>query len=292
MKLTWPEPMPEQGRLSTGESDAAWASGVCLVVAPKLSCQQVLNITLFFDGTNNNDDEDNPWRDSKTKTHTNVARLYNAALDEPDRGIFAFYIPGVGTPFPEIGELLYSTMGKAMGAGFSPRCVWAYTRVLNAVYRSIASDKTRQLVAGDEAKRLCQAGANGNMQGFDRHLQRLGVAHKQAVDEHAWPRTIQKIWINVFGFSRGAAAARVFVHKLIHEWAPGGQLGGQTGQYALPYKVNFMGLFDTVASVGPPDSMRTMFNNPKIAGHSGFAGNGALAIPEQVDFCVHAISIH
>ena len=45
MKLTWPEPMPEQGRLSTGESDAAWASGVCLVVAPKLSCQQVLNIT-------------------------------------------------------------------------------------------------------------------------------------------------------------------------------------------------------------------------------------------------------
>ena len=89
MSLKWPEPMSEQGRLSTGESDAAWASGVCLVVDAKPTCEQTLNITLFFDGTNNNDAKDNPWRDSQTKTHTNVARLYNAALDKQNRGIFS-----------------------------------------------------------------------------------------------------------------------------------------------------------------------------------------------------------
>ena len=88
---------------------------------PTMSCPQTLHITLFFDGTNNNDAEDNKiWRDSKKKTHTNVARLFNAAWVDHDKGIFPYYIPGVGTPFPQIGETVYSSMGKAM-AGASAR---------------------------------------------------------------------------------------------------------------------------------------------------------------------------
>ena len=31
-------------------------------------------------------------------------------------------------------------------------------------------------------------------------------------------RKIEKAWINVFGFSRGAAVARVFVHKFVNQW--------------------------------------------------------------------------
>ncbi len=291
MTLKWPEQMPDNGRLS--QSDDAWMTGLMRVIDPKMSCQQTLNITLFFDGTNNNDDEKNQWRDSITQTYTNVARLYNAALDKPTEGIFSFYIPGVGTPFPEIGESTYSTEGKALAAGFDERCVWAYTRVLNAVYNAIASDKSRSLIPdGPDAKKLCDAGARDDMQGFKPHLQRLGVAHKQAMGEGAWPRTVKQIWINVIGFSRGAASARAFVHKLINEWAPGGKLGDQTGKYALPYQVNFMGLFDTVASVGWPDSVRSAVNLEFFDGHSRFADNGALDIPEQVRFCVHAFSIH
>src|ERR1700712_1097950 len=141
MTLKGPEQMPENGRLS--QSDDAWMSGLMRVVDAKMSCQQTLNITLFFDGTNNNDAENNLWRDSKTNTHTNVARLFNAALDDVKSGIFKAYIPGVGTPFPEIGESIYSTKGKAFGEGFNERCMWAYTRVLNAVYNAIASDKTQ-----------------------------------------------------------------------------------------------------------------------------------------------------
>jgi hypothetical protein len=156
MTLKWPEPMPDHGRLL--QSDDAWMTGLMRVIDPKMSCQQTLNITLFFDGTNNNDAENNLWRDSKTNTHTNVARLYNAGLHEPHRGIFKSYIPGVGTPFPEIGESIYSTKGKAFGQGFNERCVWAYTRVLNAVYNAIASDNTQILIRDNDAQKLCDAG--------------------------------------------------------------------------------------------------------------------------------------
>src|SRR5579859_4645602 len=115
MSMNWPQPMPETGRLS--DSTQAWMNGICLVIDPKMSCSQTLHITLFFDGTTNNDDIDNPWRDSRTRTHTNVARLFNAALDEQKNGIFRAYIPGVGTPFPKIGEPLYTTSGKAFAKG-------------------------------------------------------------------------------------------------------------------------------------------------------------------------------
>jgi len=100
MSLKWPEKMPqnEHGRLSKEDSDAAWATGICRVMDPKMSCPQTLHFTLFFDGTNNNDAEDNVWRDSKRHTHTNVARLFNAARDEKERGMFPLDLAGLGTP--------------------------------------------------------------------------------------------------------------------------------------------------------------------------------------------------
>ena len=64
------------------------------------------------------------------------------------------------------------------------------------------------------------------------------------------------------------------------------------GKYAIPYQVNFMGLFDTVASVGLPDSTRATLDVGLFAGHEAFAGNGAMDIPPQVRFCRHAFSIH
>jgi Uncharacterized alpha/beta hydrolase domain (DUF2235) len=292
MTITWPNFMPDGGRLSKKEADAAWATGVCRVMDPKMSCPKTLHITLFFDGTNNNDDRSNPHRDSLNYTHTNVARLFKAAVADNSRGIFPFYIPGVGTPLRDIGELLYTSKGKAFADGFAARCVLGYVHVLNAVYQSIVSDKTRGLIDHSEVRSLCDNGANDKMAVFNPYVRRLGVAHEQAVDESAFPRTVRKIWINVIGFSRGAAAARVFVHKLINEWAPGGKLGEQSGKYALPYQVNFMGLFDTVASVGLPDSTRAVVNVGSFDGHFAFASGGSLDIPESAQFCYHAFSIH
>jgi len=123
MSMSWPEQMPVGGRLPEEERDYAWISGICRVVDPRMSCPQTLNITLFFDGTNNNDDVTNPRRDSKYHTHANVARLFNAALDDYARGHFKSYVAGVGTPLPEIGDFVYTSMGKAMAKGFSSRCI-------------------------------------------------------------------------------------------------------------------------------------------------------------------------
>ncbi|WP_434113794.1 T6SS phospholipase effector Tle1-like catalytic domain-containing protein [Paraburkholderia caffeinilytica] len=290
MSMNWPEPMPEAGRLP--DSAIAWLNGVSLMKASKILGSQTLSITLFFDGTNNNDDIDNPWRDSRNRTHTNVARLFNAAIPDPDQGMFPFYIPGVGTPFPEIGETLYTTHGKAFASGFNARCVWAYTRVLNAVYCAVASNKTQELISIDDAMRLCDSGANGDMTGFGDYVQRLSMAHQQTVNASAWARTVQQVWINVIGFSRGAAGARAFVHKLINRWAPSGNLGNETGKYSIPYQVNFVGLLDTVASVGLPDSIRATADVSMFAGHHAFASGGAMEIPDKVRFCWHAFSIH
>jgi len=297
--IRWPEAMPEGGRLPLSQSEDAYAQGALRMHDETRSCQQTLQISLFFDGTNNNDAPENPkdaagnpLRDSIKRAHTNVARLFNAALDKKEQGIFAFYLPGVGTPLPEIGEMTYLKMGKAMAKGFNARCVLGYIRVLNAVYYAIAPDKTIELIPFKKAKLLCDAAANGDVSGFEEPIQTLGVTHKLAVDAQHPPGTIRKIWINVIGFSRGAAGARAFVHKLVNSWAPGGNLVKFTGKYALPYQVNFLGLFDTVASVGPPDFTRATVDIGSFDGHFAFANNGAMRIPDSVRYCVHAFSIH
>ncbi|WP_175755367.1 T6SS phospholipase effector Tle1-like catalytic domain-containing protein [Burkholderia ambifaria] len=290
MSVKWADPMPQGGRLVG--SVTALRKGRALVCDALMSCPQTLHITLFFDGTNNNDVQTNPLRDSLARTHSNVARLYSAAQDKNEEGIFRFYIPGVGTPFKEIGELTYSTDGKSMAKGFGSRCVWGYTRVLNAIYKAIATDKTRFLIPDDKANEICAAVADGHKLPLVGCTDRLGLAHKQAVDEGRYPQTVKQIWINVIGFSRGAASARVFVNKLMNEWAPNGRIGYQTGKYALNYKVNFVGLFDTVASVGPPDSTRATVDFGAFDGHFAFADDGRLNIPKDVRFCYHAFSVH
>ena len=293
MHVKWPGPLPEGGRLKSREADDAWVTGYCSVVDPLMSCQQTLHISLFFDGTNNNDDKDNPkWRDSNTQHHTNVARLYNSALFEPKDGIYKYYMPGVGTPFEKIGENTYSQDGKALAKGFNQRCVWAYTRVLNAVYDAILKDSRWELIQDDDAKKLSNIGAFCDKATFDLYfddrLKILQNSHAKAKTEN----TIKKIWINAIGFSRGSASARAFVNKLVNEWAPNGMLGKPEGGRALSYQVNFVGLFDTVASVGLPDSFRTALNLDVFDGHAHFANNGGLAIPDSVRSCVHAFSIH
>ncbi|TCW85051.1 hypothetical protein C5O80_07380 [Burkholderia sp. SRS-46] len=299
MTIRWPEAMPDGGRLPLSQSEDAFKLGALRMHDETRSCQQTLQISLFFDGTNNNDAPDNPsdasgnpLRDSINRTHTNVARLFNITIHDPDNGISKFYIPGVGTPLPEIGEMTYLQMGKAMAEGFNARCVLGYIRVLNAVYYAIAPDKTLPLISRDKAKTLCDAAANGDLSGFDEPVQTLGVTHKLAVDANHPPGTIKKIWINVIGFSRGAAGARAFVHKLVNNWAPGGNLVKFGGKYALQYQVNFLGLFDTVASVGPPDSTRATVDIGSFDGHFAFANDGAMRIPDSVRYCVHAFSIH
>lgn len=68
---------------------------------------------------------------------------------------------------------------------------------------------------------------------------------------------IQEINVAVFGFSRGAALARAFVNMMMEKRCSlrDGKWSLKTGEW--PVRFRFLGLFDTVASVGLPMSSNT-----------------------------------
>jgi hypothetical protein len=96
-------------------------------------------------------------------------------------------------------------------------------------------------------------------------------------------RKVTSINVAVFGFSRGAAQARTFAN-----WMEGlltrGDGGGPT-LAGVPFRLYFMGLFDTVASVGVPSLV------PGFNGHMAWA-DGTQQIPALVEQCVHYIALH
>jgi hypothetical protein len=81
-------------------------------------CASMIHVGIFFDGTDNNRERDKVEVLEKTQdpnkcSHSNVAVLYDTHRDDPANGYFAYYIPGVGTRFKEIGEMEESQDGKA-----------------------------------------------------------------------------------------------------------------------------------------------------------------------------------
>jgi hypothetical protein len=90
-------------------------------------CCKSLHISLFFDGTNNNEPNDT----ASTPPHpSNVAKLYHACAPDDrkanERGFYAFYIPGVGTPFPRIGTYDYYSSGLQFAVGGEDRINWGW----------------------------------------------------------------------------------------------------------------------------------------------------------------------
>lgn len=84
-------------------------------VSPQLSsgvvpCQITMQFSIFFDGTRNHADEDRP-----SGSHSNVTRLFDVCRMREREQQFRLYIPGVGTPFPPIGEHEPHPMGARGG---------------------------------------------------------------------------------------------------------------------------------------------------------------------------------
>jgi type VI secretion system (T6SS) phospholipase Tle1-like effector len=78
------------------------------------------------------------------------------------------------------------------------------------------------------------------------------------------PKQIQEIRLSLFGFSRGAALARAFAQRIAARAKRDGS-GWVWNQPSVPVRIIFMGLFDTVASVGLPASS-SMAASAVIAG--------------------------
>lgn len=204
-------------------------------------CRLYPKLSFFFDGTGNNLDIDEPLQ-----RLSNVAKLYNAAIDDrTGKGASKRDIPGVGTPF-KIPKIMGYTDGLADDRG--------------------------------------GAAGLGLGKGGEMRIQ-YALAEFSRIIEREWSsaawKTMQFISVSVFGFSRGATEARAFVRRLIGMKCQPTDIGlvwqASHGE-RTPVRIKFMGLFDTVASVGGPTL------------HLDWASD--LAIPPEVERCVHFVSAH
>ncbi|MDY7534307.1 DUF2235 domain-containing protein [Pseudomonas sp. Bout1] len=254
------------------------------------TCARSLHISLFFDGTNNNEPYDT--RKAKPPHPTNIARLYHASLEQPEGGYFRYYIPGVGTPFPEIGELDFSTSGLAFANRGEDRINWGLLQIANAL--SFALTKDELSLATLQAKLKIMAttwpltalGKSSRRQAMASLLEPLRV--KVAT---AQPKLLA-IKLFVYGFSRGAAEARTFITWLSELFdTPEGAEHPEQALLGMPLTIEFLGLLDTVASVGSAHAA------PFADGHMDWAdGTQQLPdvkkFPEWIKVCRHFVAAH
>lgn len=336
--LAWaPPPFPAQGRLPThalqiGQSlhqqDSAellYRQELCLAAGRRVvpPCCKTLHISLFFDGTGNN--LNNDLLLSNPKHPTNIARLFrattgtgtaggvpandqNALLDAAEEGegkYFKFYMPGVGTPFPEVNDPDYSIMGLMGATKGEERINWALLRIIDvlkfsATEKWLTTAESRRSInkMGTSWNRLWFGGSHNRYEEFSRLLNDLVPRLKPLITqpEPGKPKLLG-IKLYVYGFSRGAAAARAFVRWLSELLPPPAAEGEkppqclQIGELQLPISVEFLGLLDTVASVGVAHVA------PLAEGHMGWADD-TMELPSDETYgglikkCVHLVSGH
>ncbi len=305
---------PDPFALTLDEKASCMASYMEAVMG---QCTREFRLGFFFDGTNNN-----KYRDAPRQAHSNVARLFDIFDISPDQQ--ALYVPGIGTPFEkEIGDTGrgdHARAGLGAGWGGEARINWALLQVTDALYklyygrnlsiamgaddlslvRQISSDLNLGLAnvrtAGrDEVEQLANAtnwemltSAAGTVLKPPRHEERRALLRERreflsqklkALIAGRKPKML-RIRLSVFGFSRGAAEARVFANWLKDALNDDMTLAG------VPVSFDFLGIFDTVASVG-------VANSTKVAtGHSGWGEEEFLRIPSYVKRTVHLVSAH
>lgn len=258
-----------------------------------LPCTGQIFVGLFFDGTGNNEEKD--YKEAKVngkpedQQHSNVVRLYHAYPDQVTRGTnkyYRYYVPGVGTSFPEIGD-----SGGPLGTGASwngePRLIWGLTRVFNAVHFFIYGS---DLIPAEQAGRIANGvGGVGSTAQHREYVFKTYWSGKLRASIASKPKNRpmpQQINLSVFGFSRGAAEARAFVnwlYAICDEGNDGYQFAG------IPLRVDFLGIFDTVASVG----MAGAFTDGPLGaeGRQSWASDN-MQVHKGVESCLHIVAAH
>lgn len=241
----------------------------------KQDCSDVVNISVFFDGTGNNKEAD-----KKYQKWSNPARLWSSAdqyIQDEQSGTgrslnHAIYVSGVGTKFnAELGVFqrtiswMQDSLGLGAGAGLGGARRLNYGEEQFNDHLKKALELKFQQVERDLAK-YAAAGKTESV-----------AELQQCLAEH---RLIKKINISVFGFSRGAALARAFTNQMI--WNCNSTCDGLTyGEANSPIEFQFLGLFDTVASFGLPST--NLLNNMTFKGRD-------MVVDERVKMCVHHVA--
>lgn len=279
-----PQLLPEAGlRALTSKEiiQRAKALNCTLATSAAPSCTSQLNVGIFFDGTGNNMSMDYDAPAPVARKHSNVVKLFNAYSSRNGEGYFKFYIPGVGTPFPQIGDSGKNIFGGAFAWDGENRITWAFTRLLNAPQLYVL----KTLLLDDQlAARISGNMASSTNPAFMRRLALRTWQKTLASNLKGKLPRVELINLSVFGFSRGAAEARAFCNWLLEVCEP---VGGGWEFAGMPIRLSFLGIFDTVASVGIPDSL----TNSIVEGHQSWADNN-MQIHPAVEQCVHFVAGH
>ncbi|AWK42921.1 MULTISPECIES: DUF2235 domain-containing protein [Photorhabdus] len=338
--LVWlPAPFPSQGRLPAksylvrencqqqSSQEKAYYQELCLAANRRVirPCCNTLHVSLFFDGTGNN--LYNDLYQAVPNHPTNVVRLFQATIgagyaggasgkplldniESIGRKYFKYYIPGVGTPFPEINELDYSKLGLAVASGGEDRINWALLRLIDVLKRVLVNDKIDDVACQKSLKAMATTwnmlelgGSNNRYEEFYKQFASLKRELRIARSQPGRGKCkLLGMKLYVYGFSRGAAEARTFVNWLTELFPPSREAGQKPAQCLqhkhdtdpdsnLPISVEFLGLFDTVASVGVPHMI------PVVEGHMAWA-DGTQELPSEETYgglvkrCVHLVSTH
>lgn len=240
---------------------------------------------------------------------------------------FKTYIPGVATPFKEVndsGEDFEQTRGAAMGYRGEARIVWALIQAINNVHRyfhkapivssSEATKLSGMLELSNAFRRAMGPDAISDSRNdparvlkrtrdeFEKLLCRLhGAVSPHWPDKNTGrpgkinPGIVQTIHVSIFGFSRGATQARAFANWLIELCRLDARLAGRGDAMTLggfKLDVDFLGLFDTVASIGAGNTLGNSWLGRLFDGHATWAdAEGNLRIPEGVR-CLHLVAAH
>jgi hypothetical protein len=323
----YPPQFPLQGRLPTraaqvhqnlhrqNSQERDYHDALCIAAGRRVlpPCCKTVHISLFFDGTGNN--LNNDLYLSNPKHPTNVARLFRASIgdghaggtahgsstargltDAPGTGngqFFKYYMPGVGTPFTEVGDLDYYWMGLALASYGEERINWALMMILDALRRTLGQprlDNTSLLAAvramGSLPGLEWATGSGNRLREFYKQFSALTRPLRIALQQHQ-PGQVKLLGLKlyVYGFSRGATAARAFVSALNQLLARATQ-SLRLLDLHLPVSVEYLGLLDTVASVGLADII------PGANGHMSWADGNQQLPANLVKRCLHLVASH
>jgi hypothetical protein len=240
---------------------------------------------------------------------------------------FRVYAPGVASQFKEVNNAGAGTSGAVAGVGGEERIIWMLIQTINNVHRYFMKDAP--LVTPEEAKKLVGKitlnrdalyemrpvkylegfSRKGNEKSeqprieFEKILKRLHKAvrlhwvdQKTGLPAKKDPGIVTEIRVSVFGFSRGATQARAFANWFKALCALDASLCSAASDQTLggfPVSFDFLGLFDTVASVGLGNTLGNSLVGHAFDGHAWWADTEkSLRIPPGIGKCVHLIAAH
>lgn len=210
------------------------------------TCHVTLWISVFFDGTGNHRDRDFPHK------HSNVAALFDAHANDPDQGVVPLYYEGLGRAFSFKDRYEEVTVHARSGSYVSKRAGY---------------EESDDRLLG-----------KGFADGITERLEKAVFDVSKTIQDWRNQRRVDEINLAVFGFSRGATEARAFLHWLAAHSKI--KVNGKSLSFdGIPLNVKFLGVFDTVESVG-------------MAGTNKLPDLIKTKIPAFVQKCTHIVAAH